>query len=542
MSDFFEALKNLKDKMEEESGNYGEIDTTEYIESLNPERTEDSVSYKTSDKIVFKEKISENNAAEIIKLVNNVNEYDVNTLNEYKENILYKCGVLITCGENPVEMLIYSTKGLYNNDMFKNAVKDVIKSLYQDNKEEVCKAYKNILGSWTWIDCLEVVLQSIVELRISELSEDVYAILEKNLILRELSAKVLIAVGAENCYVSMINYFCNQPSETRADVEMVRNIFYTMARQNDTNTQLLFNAYIKYSINNNIRGVLISAVRLNLTYDILERCERYLKNNQTSSIVEIKIIRLLSKAADRNERALKILKDALKYPHTNKKEIKVGLIKVDDSIRVDTASDPNSSLKERISALISLGQANDISDIEPQLNKASAESEELDAVVCSIRVEKRQYKYLISLFNYVANREEDDKASVEATHQIKRLRTLRNEELISKLNILAVKILDNDEVKNVKKVLKVIEIFQSGIPNDEIGVMFNNKLNNTDHTSVKEKIIQFYKREYKKFSPNIKEEIKKSILKCTYDKTVKECAMDCLNTINSYTDFTPVKA
>ncbi|MDO5516988.1 MAG: hypothetical protein Q4F66_05490 [Clostridium sp.] len=540
MNDMFSILEGLKNKMEEESGYVGEVDTTGYMETLNPSLSSDSKKYNDSDKIIFKERISEEHSDDIIEIVNDIDKYEMNSLNEYKRKIINKCNLIITLGENPIEILVYATKGLYGKELYINAVKDCIKSLYEDNESLIVRAYKNILKSWTWIDCLELVLKSTTEIGILDLAEEVYGLFEQNAILRELSAQVLISVDAENYYHNIINYLCNQPNDTQADIEIIRHIFYTMAKKNNNSTNMLFDAFIKYNIKPNIRGVVIGAIRFNLSLEILEKCERYLKNPQTSSQTANKIVRLLGKAADRNKKALAILKDALRYPHINKKDINMVLVRVDEEARLSIANNTSLSQIERVNALVSLGQNNKIEDIEMQLREASQESEILDAVVCSIRIENKDYRHMIKLFQYIATKDEYDSVSIEATNQIKRLRTLKDEQLISNLHSVAERMLDNDDIVRVKKVLKVIDIFQSGISNDEIALMFNKKLNSTSHSVVQEKILEFYKRDFHRFSENVRNVIRKSVLECTRDPKVKDSAMECLAKINSFSDFTPV--
>ena len=88
--------------------------------------------------------------------------------------------------------------------------------------------------------------------------------------------------------------------------------------------------------------------------------------------------------------------------------------------------------------------------------------------------------------------------------------------------------------------MKIIELFSSGIPSNDIAEIFLDKLKNTNHLIVKNRILDFFKKEFNRFNENMKEQIKTEIINCSYDKETSDKAMECLISINSFKDLTPI--
>lgn len=515
MADYLEILQALKNEIEENELTM-EVDTMRFIDETNAKLTKDSKRYKDSSKIIFKHHISYENSEALIKAVKNYKHYDISTIGEYKYEILNLCNIMDAMRENPVEMLVYSIKGLNSEKIFVNAIRDVIKTIYEENSESVKEAYKSILDNWNWNDCLEFVLKSISELRIYDLSEEVFALFEKNNILRELSAKTLVSISANEKYESIINFLCAQQNETSAELELFRNILYMIAKESENNTVYIYRSYLRENLWGHTRNIAIGAIRLNLNKIILDDMEKKLKNPNTDRIIVKKI---------------NILKS------------KVGISEGQETIEelVDIVCSKSESERRRAKALIILGNHQEVTDsiLKTVINKIMNESEVLNVALCSVMVERKNYNYLVKLFDYMVNRDEYSEASMEATNQIKRLRGLRDEKLNQHLEKIAEKILSNDDTVNVKKNLKIIELFSSGIPSSEVAILFLNKLKNTNHAIIKKSLLEFFRKEFNRYNKELKNSIKEVVLKCSHSDDVCKEAMKCLNSINEFSELAP---
>lgn len=515
MTDYLEVLQSLKNEIEENQLTT-EVDTMTFIDETNANLTKDSRRYKDSNKIIFKQYISYENSQAIMNLVKDYKKYDISTISEYKYEILNLCNIMDAMRENPVEMLVYSIKGLNGEEIFINAIRDIVKSIYEENSESVKDAYKSILDNWNWNDCLEFVLKSISELRIYELSEEVFALFEKNNILRELSAKTLLSISANEKYESMINFLCSQQNETSAELELFKKILYMIAKESENNTAYIYRSYLRENLWGHTRNIAIGAIKINLNKIILDDMEKKLNNPNTDRSIINKIEVLRSKAGiSGKEKTI----DELVNIVCNKNELE----------------------RKRTRALIELGKREDVTDLilKSVIEKIMNESEVLSVALCSVMVERKNYSYLLKLFDYMVNRDEYSEAAVEAINQIKRLKGLRDEKLNEHLEKVAEKILSNDDMINIKKNLKIIELFSTGIPSDTISIIFLNKLKNTEHIIIKKSLLEFFRKEFNRFNTELKNNIKNVVLECSHSEEISKEAMKCLNSINEFTELAP---
>ncbi|MBX9184569.1 hypothetical protein [Clostridium sp. K04] len=527
MLDYKDILQKLKNEIEEESMSI-EVDTMSFIEDVNAKLTNDSKRYKDSNKIIFKQHISYENAEKIISLVNNIEGYNLSNIGDYKYELINICNIMDAMRENPVEILVYATKGLYGKDLYINAVRDVVKYLYEENSENVKIAYKSILSNWNWNDCIEFVLKSICELRIYDIYLEVYEIFEKNILNREMAARALLAINASEVYESMINFLCCQSNDTSLELELYKKILYMIAKENPNNTLYIYKSYLRQNLWGNVRNITIGAIRFNLSKVILDDIEKKLKNNQIDNAIRKKLIILLEKCTNGEDRAQEIL-----FGATNRRKDKESLLGI--------ITDRNSTDKERSIALITLAKMDSISnqDLDKVIANVINQSEVLNATICSAKVERGDNRYIIKLFEYILNNDEYSDVSIEASNQIKRLRGLNRQDLLDNLNKVAEKILDNEDTVNVKKVIKVIDLFSTGIPSDEIAELFLKKLMNTEYIVIKNKLLEFFRKEYSRFTYALKEKIKGVVVQCSYNEDTKKVAMECLNSINSLVDLAP---
>lgn len=527
MLDYMDKLKLLKQKIEEENISI-EVDTQTFTEDLNAKLTKESKNYRESNKRIFKQYISYQNSQKILHLVSDIENYNISNIRDYKNEIINECNIIEAMGENPVEILVYSIKGLYGKTIFINAIRDIVKTIAEYNNENVKLAYKNILSNWNWNDCIEFVLKSICEIRMYDLSEEVFNVFEKNKIMRELATKTLLDISATDKYESMVNFLSVQPNETSADHEKYRNILYKIAKENPMNTFYIYKCYLRQNLFGAIRNITIGAIRFNLSKIILEDADKKLGNPKIDNITKNKIFTLL--------------KRCIGMPNVDEILIRRGIIVSDSDELIEIVLNENKSDKNRCNALVELSKNKDISN--EKLEKITAtvlnSSEVINVAICSAKVQRGDNRYVVKLFDYIVNRDENSDVSIEAMNQVKRLKGLEREDLNGQLKKVAEQILSNEEDINIKKGMKIIELFSSGIPSNDIAEIFLDKLKNTNHLIVKNRILDFFKKEFNRFNENMKEQINTEIINCSYDKETSDKAMECLISINSFKDLTPI--
>ncbi len=539
---FKDLLEKFKEQLTE--GCYeNEVDTMTIIEDSNPNLTKKSRKYKESKKKIFKQQISIENAESIINTIRDIKHYNIDNLREYKGEVRSKAESIIIAGENPMEMLVYGIKGIYNSELFINAVRDVMKDLYLDYSDKVIECYKNILINWNWNDCLEFVLKSIRELYIKDVSEEIYYVLENNNILRESAFNTLVSINATKYYNSMINLLCTDNDSTGAELEIIGKSIKSFVRADSDNTYYVYKAYVGLSLSNSIKNILIGIVRINLSKKILDDIEKMLKDYKVSRYESNKIIELLKRCKEKhirgeiikNEKVVEILKRALTYNHLDRGRVEVALGEDVPDIQNKIIFDTSRSIRDRSNAIISMNSSMD--DIS--LNHLESESDVMKVIISSVKVQRGNITSLIPLFQFIVQKDERDMVSIEATNQIKRLRGLKDKNLNNQLMKVAEGLLKDDSNQNTSNVMKILDLFSSGIPSDEVGSLYLNKLNSTKQVKVKGKILEFYKKEYNRFSMELRNKISESVILCTREPSISEVAMECLKSINEYVDSTP---
>lgn len=540
--DYLAVLQSLKEEIKDDS-DY-KIDSILVQEEVGPKLSEGSKSFKENKKVIFRQEISSDNAKELGTLVLNVNEYSIENLMEYKNKINNKCGIISALGESPVEMLIYATKGLENNSIHKNAIRDILKNLYLTDKEFVIDGYRNILTNWTWYDCVELVLDSIKELSIIELTSCVYNFIEKNKQIREKACKTLFSLEAEDYYDSLFNFLTSQNNESREEIEIFRELVIYFSGLNEKNSAILYKNYMVLNLRAELANIVIAGIRKNLNSNILNHAERTLINPNLEVYKQNKIIRLLNRCA-RNEKVMELLIRLKGYNHLNQINIDNAIGGNDINLQIQIAKDKTKNERNRLNALIHLGGVNkdseeDNSEIDEILRAVGKETDILKVASASALVERGFKKEIVTLFSEIVKRDEDDEVAREAVNQIRRLRGTNGGRLNDDLIIVATKLLAADDANSKNRVLKILDLFTTGLPSDKVGLMFLDKLNKTHHGTVKVKILTYYSKNFNKFDPRLKAEIKRSIVKCSKENGVSNEAMNCLKIINSFVDDTPM--
>lgn len=528
--DYLEILKNFRETLEEDI----KADTINIVEEGNPQLSNLSKKYREGNKYIFKQYISYKNAQDLINIVINVDDYSIKNLNKYKEEISTKCNFISMMGENPIEMLVYSIRGL-SNDMFRNAVSDELKSYAEDNKDSLIEAYKNVLVNWTWTDCIKLVLHSIQELALVELNEYLYKVFESNYILRELAADTLINIGAEEWFESMVNFLAITTGESREETLIARNTLISLGKNTNVGSAYIYKVYLKLNVQNRIRNLLISGIRRNINKGLYDHMEKILKNPSGERSTYNKIIYLLGKIKDNNKKANDILHEILSYSHLEKAKIIESIGPESIEMQIKIAANSNESTKNRTNAIINIGknQDEDTDNIDNMLLKLYNDSDILRVAAASAFVERGKNNELLTLFKYLVGTKEDSDLCISATNQIKRLKSLGKESINTALTTVVAKFMESDDLKSKDRVLKILKLYSTGNPTKDICEIFIKKLQATSHNEIKLELLKFFGKNFSEFNEDLKNKIKIEIGKCTTDSIIGKDAMECLKNITN---------
>lgn len=529
--DYLEILKNYKETLEEDIKEDIKADTMTTIEWANPKLSSQSKKYREGNKYIFKQYISYENAQSLIDIVTSVDKYSMKNLNEYKEKISTKCNLINIMGENPVEMLVYSVRAL-SNDVFINAVSDELKNYSDYDRDSLIEAYKNILLNWTWTDCIKLVLNSIQELALVELSQYVYKVFESNYMLRELAAYSLINIGTETYFESIVNFLAITTGESTEETLMARNILISLGKNTNVGSAYIYKVYLKLSVQNRIRNLLISGIRRNISKRLYDHMEKTLKNPNAERNIHNRIIFLLGRIKDGNKKCGEILHEALGYSYLDKAKIIEAIGSESFDMQLEIATSSKQSDKNRTNAIINIGKSDD-EDTEDVLLKLYNKSDILRVAAASAFVERGKNNELLTLFKYLVGTKEESDICISATNQIKRLKSLGKESINTALTTVVAKFMESDDLKSKDRVLKILKLYSSGNPTKDICEIFIRKLQTTSHNEIKLELLKFFSKNFSEFNEDLKNNIKIEIGNCTTDKIIGKNAMECLKNITN---------
>ena len=268
MNDFKDILQKYKNELIENGceDNDG-IETIDTIEEANAKITKDSRKYRESDKAIFKQEISYENAEKLVMEIKRYNEYSVYNLNEYKDAIYQEALFCFERCENPIEMIVYSIREV-TDKMYINSLQDIVKDFINDYRKEVINAYSNILTNWIWEDCIEFVLDSIKLNFLQELQDQIYNLFTENYKLRVKAANTLIDIEAKEKFVSMVNFLVVNTTDSREDTGIMKDIIYRLGKDSEFGSIAIYKVYLCVRTKNYIKKLLLLGIRNNLRIEI----------------------------------------------------------------------------------------------------------------------------------------------------------------------------------------------------------------------------------------------------------------------------------
>lgn len=530
MQDMLQKLKaNLEEEQIEKTSNIMN-DVMGTIEDLNPKITSDSQGYKEGNKYIFKQFITYENSESLMKLVTSCASEQIGDLINYKDALYQKAGIIFVQGENPVEIMIYATRGI-NQDIYKRAVLDVLKDLALDYKSEFASAYKNILQNWTWDDCIELVLESIKQSRLEGLSQDVYKVFEIRYKFRERAAKVLIDIAADETFESITNFLVYNTGESTEEATMFRNIMYYMGKNSEKGSAHVYKIYTAGRTDNNKKNLLIVGIRNNMHSGIYNDMRQKLMDPETEKWLSNKIIHILNKTKG-NEMSVKLAKECSRFAHIDSGKIDVAIDTTIDGL-TKVVADKRAEFDYRRNCTIKLGELKGLDERNKArefLKSFEDNLQRLNIVKASALVELGDKNEMLTLVKYLIGTN-DEELIREANNQIRRLKGKNNEELNRSLLKPIASFLKNDEAKNIVRFERIIDLYHTGINNDEIGSVFLEKLETTAHKEIKTKLFNFFSRNYYNFSESLKNRIKSQIIIDTKNGVISKEAMLALKDI-----------
>lgn len=534
--DYLEVLKKFKED------NYGQelnIDTMKEIENINPNISNNSKSYREGNKYIFKQPISYENAENLINILSTANKYNENNINIFKDQIRKKCSLITTLGESPTEMLIYGTKLFNENEIYINCILDELKNL-KDTDKNFQQAYKNILTNWTWNKQLSICMKSISIMYLTEFGNEIYEIFKNNSSIRKDTAIALIDLECRDFYKGMINLLIAllKDTENRAVKDMVRDIFFHLGKSDSEGSTYLYTQYLKNEyLSNEARNIIAVGIKPRITPGIVKDIEKRLKDKNISDREQIKLIRLLGRIKTKNQSIRKLLMEIKNLPHINKVEV-INSIGEDSEDLESLINDKNTSIKQKIDAIIILGKS-ESKESEEKLKNITTNNNKIKIAIHSALFEKGNQNEIVHIFKYLIDNNIPEEEQTEAKNQIKRLRGLRQEKLANTLLKVVKKLLEVD--KNKRIVLKILDLYSSGIADENVGEVFLQKLKVTEINEAKIKILDFFNKNINRFNIKLQNEIRKEIVKCSIesDSLVKDKALRCLKEINRNSDFIP---
>ena len=534
MADYKDILKQFKESLGgrgEESNKVFSVsaDTIDIIEGSNASISADSKRYKEGNKYIFKQHIGYESAQDIVNSIIATENITIKNLVNYKDDIYQKALYSFEQGENPIEMMIYATRGI-TEELHKDAILDKIKDLVLDYRKDVIEAYRNILMNWSFDDCVELVLKSIGQCMLFELSSEVFKTFELKVTFRRNAACVLVDLEAEEKFESMINFLAVNTGESNEETDIFREIVQYLVRNNESGSRYVYNVFKNVRCSNIIRNILSGGVKYKVTNEIYDDIEKKLQDKNSNTWITNRLLNFINRLS-KSERAIAIAKRCEKYEHIDKSKLDI-LVDSDYISLVNSINNLKESYAIRRNSLIRFATSKDIEKSKKQdfISKFAADTEKMKIIKSSALVELGSTTEMITLLKYLVATS-DKELIEEAMHQIKRLRTMNNQEINVKLLNAITKFLAYDDESNIGKFEIIIDLYHTGIPRDDVGKVFLTKLKNTQHSKIKKKLLIFFSKNYYNFSMELKDGIRNQIIKESEYADVHNEAMESLKRI-----------
>lgn len=504
------------------------INTQELLESITAQGTKITDEKAKASKFVFSSPMNYDRAKTLIETLMLANSTPELSPGEYKTKILNDCNISSVYKENPVEMIIYGSKGI-TDENHKLVLIDVLRTL---NAKDVplIPSYAHILTNWTWDDCLELTIKSIMDLRLKELAPMLYHLFETKNSLRVIAAKALIDIDAQDYFNSMINFLAVKTNEQIEEKTQFSDIMRYLGKNHPLGSEYIFNLYSTQNYKTASLNLMIVGLRMNLTNEILTRIEKIATESNQVKYNFNKMMRILVRCKRNNmaQHTIAHIKDKVGENNPS--------FHVDDCDKlISIAIDPQIHTKDRMDAVLYLAQHTD-SRIDSLLDRFKVESDLMCIVAASASVERGKDSDLKLLFNYILKDENECPAEYiqEAIYQIRRLRGIigpNAKNIQSTLEKLIKTLLQPGKLKSLTIELRLIELYSTGIPSENLGEIFLEKLQTTTVPEVQKMLLKFFEQHRGRFSSSLQERSLSEIIRLTKVAEVDSYAMKVLEAL-----------
>lgn len=410
---------------------------------------------KVKDRVLkanlFKHYITEINAKLIWEKIQKIKEIDESKLNNLEREIIDFGRSILEEGQNPVEMIVYSTKGLdlSINKNFESALR-ILKNICNSNFE-ARKALISILEDWTWTNQLKLVIETIKEIKEANAYEGLISLLNDDN-LKENAAECLIELRDERAIDSILDMVNSLNGFNAKEKDIAFRIIVKLAQFGENATKHIIERYLDNE--NKSLNIVYSNVISRLKDMAVESMANLLYDDKYSQKAAITLGKM------RTGSATKYLLAALYDPNIeNKINIIIGLGYTKDTECIEHLTNILNDEKQtdEVKRCVITSLAN-IQAIETkEMIKKFLDNEALCINAFSALVQLGEINYLSNLFMYLVKPGLNSEHVLNAIKEIKRLRGLKLNELNKQITDGIKYIIQNDDGYACINTLKIID-------------------------------------------------------------------------------------
>ncbi|AIS52973.1 hypothetical protein TKV_c18230 [Thermoanaerobacter kivui] len=421
-------------------------DGMEYLGAKRVKRKE-----KPFKKDLFNYYINEINAKIIGGKIQRINFTDESLLGSLEKDIIELGKNILSEGQNPIEMIVYSTKGLdlKQDEIFKCMVR-ILKNI-SNNSLEARKALITILEEWHWEDQIRLVVHTLREIKEVNAYDQLVLLLEDDN-LKEIAAEALIDLGelrAITPILEMVNSLNGFNSKERG---IAFRILMKLIQLGDNAVKQVIERYLDNE--NKSLNIVYSNVIARLKEEAVENMASLLYDERYSQKAAITLGKMRTSVA--TDYLLKAYYDP---QIKNKANVIIGLGYSKDerciNLLLEILKDENQPNEVKACAITSLAniQAFETKSVIKQFIQNSS----LCINAYSALVQLGEIKYLSNLFYYIVKPGLSNEDVVNAIKEIKRLRGLKINDINSQIIDGIKYIIKNDDGYACVNTLKIID-------------------------------------------------------------------------------------
>ncbi|MGL4343700.1 MAG: hypothetical protein ACRCTE_00740 [Cellulosilyticaceae bacterium] len=525
LEEMFRNIGLCSDESEEEF-----VSTEEMLRGLTAATTTEGNKASKNSKSVFKQYIEYGRAEALMDTVLLATQYSEYDMGQYKAKLLSECNLIEVYKECPIEMLIYGAKGIPAT--YHNTIIDVLRNFGQKGNQRV-EAYRHILVNWSWEECLSIVLKSIMELRVEGLETEIYEIFEKNNGLRELAAKALIETDGKQYFASIVNFLASRDNERVEERNEFADIMRYMGNKHPLGSRIVYDMYVQGRYRSKAMNLMIIGMRDNMSQDILADIKRKMLDTSQPPFMFDKLIRILDGTKNGNPLVMDVLAEVTEGGKASPETCKDNMDKL-----MAIARDTGRIARDRTNAITYIGKL-DHPGVDVALEQFKREDDQLCIAATAAAIERGNKADFKQLFKYVIQEETINNSELitDAMHQIKRLKGLRKDAEHKKmieetLEDLVKNLLQPGRIKSPNIEERIVQIYATGIPTENLGEIFLDKMHTTTHANTQMILLEFFENHMGRFKQGLRERSIEEIIRLSKEPYIGVQAMKVLGRIN----------